>query len=211
MKTKQSGFTLVEVLISIGILSVLGFLIATSLIGSLRGGNKSNIIGNIKQNGQNALSIMDQTIRSADKVLCPLPPTGSNTISDSPSIVVVGKDNKITRFTFVDQSGTSANGYIQQDSPTINPSSENDPAIICSTLPSNSGPAITDTNKNTGVSVRSSTSTGNGIFNITKSSGHNDLVTIQFDLKPGVSAPTSFDNSVGSTVGIHFTTTVEVR
>ena len=66
----KKGFTLVEILVVIAILSVLGVLILTIFTRTLRGSNKSQIIGKIKQNGQSVLEQMDKTVRNSDKVVC---------------------------------------------------------------------------------------------------------------------------------------------
>ena len=64
----RNGFTLVELLVSIGLVLIIGT-IGTSVIASiLRSYNKAHIINEIEQNGSYVLSLMESQIRNAASV-----------------------------------------------------------------------------------------------------------------------------------------------
>lgn len=52
----QEGYTLVELLAVMAIVVVVGVIVAGILISSLRGGNKSNVLDNVRQNGNDAIA-----------------------------------------------------------------------------------------------------------------------------------------------------------
>ncbi len=63
-----SGFTLVELLVTVGLVLIIGT-IGTSVIASiLRSYNKAHIINEIEQNGNYVLSLMESQIRNAASV-----------------------------------------------------------------------------------------------------------------------------------------------
>lgn len=206
------GFTLVELLVAIGVLAVVGILILTIFARTLQGNNKSKITGVIKQNGQSVLEQMDKTVRNADNVVCP------TTSTTSDNLVVVNK-SIYTRYRFIAPSpaaSPTSNGLIQQDNPATQcimgspPCSgsryETDVELrdrICTSSDPMSQPAtLTDTNTQVGVSVV------NGLFTRDRSSGFRDQVTIKFDLKPGVGVPPILSGQIDT---VTFQTTVGLR
>ncbi len=197
----KKGFTLVEMLVVIAVLSVLSLLILTIFTRTLRGGNKSQIIEAIKQNGQSVLEVMDKTIRNSDRVVCPLT-TGTTIVSV--------KNGVYTKHRFVAPSGTIS-GYIQQETfnlPTSPPAGSN-PSLylrdfentLC-TDPMQNPQIITDTNPQSGVSVF------NGLFTRTKSAGFKDQVTIKFDVRQGEQAPALVAGQIDPST---FQTTILIR
>jgi len=197
----KKGFTLVEILVVIAILSVLGVLILTIFTRTLRGSNKSQIIGKIKQNGQSVLEQMDKTVRNSDKVVCVI----------SSNLVVV-KNGIYTRYRFIPPT-SSANGLIQQDNPAKQnvqdsnpPSEETDSEFknrVCTIDDSMSEALIiTDTNLQTGVSVE------NGLFTRDRSAGFLDQVTISFVLKPAVDVSQAVAGQIDP---VSFQTTIQLR
>ncbi len=58
----QGGYTLVELLAVMAIVVVVGVIIAGILISSLRGGSKSNVLDNVRQNGNDAITQMSKMI-----------------------------------------------------------------------------------------------------------------------------------------------------
>lgn len=205
----KKGFTLVELLVVVSVLSVLGVIILTIFTRTLKGNNKAQIISSIKQNGQAVLENMDKIIRGSDKVLC---------VSTSKFTIVLYKDGEYTRYRFVPPKlPNTANGQIQADNP-IQPSDVSQDksklaffqnAICSDTDPmgdaNSSSPlqVLTDTNLQTGVSVE------NGKFDNKNSvPGFKDTVTISFQLKPALLAPAAITGQIDP---VNFETTVQLR
>jgi len=66
----EKGFTLVELLVVVGLVLIIGT-VGTSIITSvLRSYNKAQIINEIEQNGNYVLSLMESQIRNARSVVC---------------------------------------------------------------------------------------------------------------------------------------------
>ncbi len=213
----KKGFTLIEMLVVISVLSVVGVMILTIFTRTLRGGNKSQIIETIKQNGQSVLENMDKTVRNADSVICP------KVASPTSDTLVVIRDGAYTRFKFSPPT-TSNNGKIQQDFP-VQPATgdksqiktflENnictDPIGTDSTI---SPQTLTDTNSQTGVSVDCVAVNGTPncatkpIFKRDKSAGFKDQVTIKFDIGHGVLAPAAVAGQIDP---VSFQTTINLR
>lgn len=195
---RKNGFTLVEILVVMAVLAVVGVLILNIFTSTLRGGNKSQIIGVIKQNGQSVLEMMDKTVRGADDVVC---------VSSDKKTLVIGKKGIYTRYTFIDPAANPAvNGYIQQDNPTTEQTSPAFVNKVCSYNDSIADPVaevtLTDTSLQTGVSVE------NGLFTKDESSGFMDQVTIKFDLKPGIGASQAVAGQIDA---VTFQTTIQLR
>jgi prepilin-type N-terminal cleavage/methylation domain-containing protein len=82
-KNKQStGFTLLEVLISIGVFAAISSIIVTVLFISFRASKKSEVVVSLKQNGDSVLSQIVKSIRYAQSldnpVSCTTPVTRSS-------------------------------------------------------------------------------------------------------------------------------------
>ncbi len=71
------GFTLIEILIAMSVLLVVGSILISILISSLRGTNKVNSIDNVRRNGNYALEQMGKMIRYSQSF---------NGVSDDPSL-----------------------------------------------------------------------------------------------------------------------------
>ncbi len=189
----ERGFTLVEMLVVISLLSIVGVIILTIFSRTLKGSNKAQIIAVIKENGQSVLENMDKTIRNSDSVFC----TNNSTI-------VVNSGNIYTRYKFITNAGL--NGYIQRevfafannDTQAISQSSH----LCIDYTDVNITPVkLTDDNSQTGVSVES------GAFSKNHSPGFADQVTISFQVKPGKGAPASIAGQVDAAT---FQTTIEL-
>lgn len=208
IKKSGAGFTLVELLVVIAVLSIVGTLVLAIFTRSLRGSNKSQILLVIKQNGQSVLETMDKTIRNADNVVCPsiIPPVTS---AFSNNLVVVTK-GIYTRYRLVIPLR-----LIQQDNPVkqTDPDTnkeETDPKFVlrvCNPADPMSSPVIlTDTKPDSGVSIE--TDPGQELFKRDRSSGFKDQVTIKFMVKPGVQAPPAVTGQIDP---VTFQTTIELR
>jgi len=201
MKNK-SGFTIVEVVVSIGILGVIGAILALTLSQSFQGNNKSALIGNIKQSGQVALSIIDQTLRNANSIVCP-----PKTKIGSSNLTLELKDGRIVRFTAIPEPVNKLyNGHLVQDSPILDKTKS--PVEFCDYLDTQPPSAIlllTDkSNITSGISLKAV-----DVFSITKTPGYNDIVEIKLKIGQSAGAKSSFDNSTVNP--IRFQTTVQLR
>lgn len=65
IKIIEKGFTLVELLASIVVLVAVGSIIAGIITSSLRGANKTNVVENLRENGNYAISQISRTIEYA--------------------------------------------------------------------------------------------------------------------------------------------------
>ncbi len=230
---QNSGLTLVELLVVMAVLSITGIFILNIFTSSLRGSNKSQILGVIKQNGQAVLDTMDKTIRNSDNVVCPFFLSSGDTSSFSNTLVTV-KDGIYSRFRLIPPTNnpntalgnncgaTSGNGCFVQDNPTkititANVVEETEPQLvdrICQpgTLMLSSAILLTDTNPQTGISINcigaDCNPAANAVFTRNRSSGFKDQVTIRFIAKPGVSAPQAV---VGQIDPVTFQTTINLR
>ena len=74
MKAKNClGFTLVETMVVVALLSVVGVMAVEIFFTSLRGGTKAETLKEVKQNGDYAISVMERMIRNAQEVTSPNP------------------------------------------------------------------------------------------------------------------------------------------
>lgn len=86
----KGGFTIIELLTAIGILSVLGTVIISILFATLRAGKKADVLVTLKQDGNNVMSQLTRNIRYAKSLdtpsSCPVspgPPFSTITITSS--------------------------------------------------------------------------------------------------------------------------------
>lgn len=211
-KFNQKGITLIDILVSITIIAIVGFILSDILVKGFKGSNKSKLIGTIKQNGQSTLNILDQTIRRAYSVAC----IGNDGTTGS-SIILRGKSidfstgqplaqaSSFVRFKYVPEvTGSSpSNGKIIQDSPTItDPSNITPDTCDTATAVANSQVILTDTNLTSGVSVKELQ------FKKSADAGAKDVVTVEFKLGPPLKALSTFDEQ---TDNVDFKTTVQIR
>lgn len=206
--TKQRGFTLVEILVVISITSVLLLILTQIFFSSLRGNNKAQALAVIKQNGQSVLDSIDKSIRNADNIVCPFITPGSIAPVSSNTLVIV-KNGSYTRYKFIFGQGT--NGELDSDNPVPNPADadqqnpNNFINKICSSsdlLQQQTKVPMTDNSSQNGVSVVT------GSFTRVKLSGFKDVVTIDFQLKPG---PELDKKTFGQIDPVSFKTAVELR
>lgn len=74
------GFTLIEILIAISLVGLIGSVASTTLFNIFQGVSKTEIIKEIKQNGDSALSVMERSIRSAADITSTCDGLPSNTL-----------------------------------------------------------------------------------------------------------------------------------
>jgi prepilin-type N-terminal cleavage/methylation domain-containing protein len=68
MKKKEQGFSLIEILVVVGIISVIGGITSTIFIQIIKANNKGNVITEVKQNGDLALNKIERIVRNAEEV-----------------------------------------------------------------------------------------------------------------------------------------------
>lgn len=201
----MEGFSLIEVLVVVGVLGIIGVIMIDLLLRTVSGGNKTQLIDVVKQNGQSSLTTMQQLIRDADAVVCPEVAVGSTTATDTKLVIV--KNGVYTRFMFypnptgiqcnVNTTNTSKNGCIGEDNPQIDNSISLQTNIdnICSATTQTNPLYLTDTNT---VSLQSGSS-----FTRNTASGYKDVVGINFILGPS--------SGVATSNPVTFSTSVELR
>lgn len=199
-----------EAVIAISIVGVVGVLASTLLSRAFRGSNKTELLGNIRQNGQTALSIIDGTIRNSLGVVCTLNQSSASIIA-----VRTTAEGKYVRFIIKPEQNLTANGYIiqQQFSDLTDAGGTyNDPELLCDTSSTKypetgfNRSILTDQNINTGVSIKS------GNFSENSAPGYKDVVTVIFDLGPAVKNYGGFENLLGGSTGsVRFQTSIQLK
>lgn len=214
MKFSNRAFTLVEVLVVIGVLSIAGTLVLAIFSSTLRGNNKSQILVSIKQNGQSVLESMTGTIRNADNLICPVDSIPTNTL-------VIVKNGIYTRYRIAlagnnkVPSSCVANGCIVSDNPvpSTDPDEVANPTLFVNRIcdpgsiipdPLSSALIMTDTHPQSGVSV----SNQSRLFKRSKVSGFKDGVSINFFLAPAKDASPAVAGQIDP---VTFETTIQLR
>jgi prepilin-type N-terminal cleavage/methylation domain-containing protein len=206
---RKNGFTLIEMLVVMAVLSIISGFILTIFTRTLQGGNKAQIVQTMKQNGQTILETIDKNVRSADSISCVSTPAIS---------LVVAKAGVYTRYRFIAPTA-SANGYIQQDSPVkqidlSTSKEETDQAFInrvcTNTDPMSQAVIITNTQSISGISVNcvSNDCNANPIFKRDRLAGYKDQILIKFQTEAGVGVPQNLKNQIDKTT---FQTTINLR
>lgn len=120
---KASGFTLIEVLVVLGVFVVISTVIVSILFVSLRGSKKSDVLVTTRENGYSALSKMARVIRYAKSIDLPascVPSSGSVN-----SITITGSDDNQIVFACPASSsgGISSNSASLVDTSSVSVSS----------------------------------------------------------------------------------------
>lgn len=200
MKNKL-GFTLIELVIAIGILGVIGFVLTDIMTQSLRTENKSNMVNQIQQNGKTALDKISNEIRQAENIVCPVLPLNQTLVKTN--TLVIFKQGEYTRFKFHAPS-TDQNGFIGIDNL---PQGSFDCSVMTAQSPTVS--SLTNIDKINGVSIEQTSDTEQ-IFIRNKAAGYKDTISIKFRAKQAINAGTLPENTVGDN-GVLFQTTVQTR
>lgn len=104
----ESGFTLIEILAVIFVLSTIGVLVGAIVTSSFRGTNKTNTITTVRQNGFYAITQMTKMIQNARKLDNPscVPLPSPAPISSYQAITITSADGGQITFT-CDTTGSS--------------------------------------------------------------------------------------------------------
>lgn len=98
MKKFQKGFTLIELITVIAILSVIGGIVVSVITVTFRATRKSDLLENARQNGDTALSLMVKNIRFAKSLDAPTTAQCLATTTTSSIKVTSFLDNKQTTY-----------------------------------------------------------------------------------------------------------------
>ncbi len=201
----RKGFTLVEILVVIGVLGIVGTIIVTIFTRTLKSTNKTQVLLAVKQNGQSTLERLDKEIRNAGEIVC---------LSPIKDVLVTFFEGTYTRYKIysADETGfgdfvtgcPKSSGCIATDYPVRGDESlEQFSDDVCKAEAVMLNPVIlSDTNPASGVQVIS------GEFTQNQSTGFSDEIKIEFVLGPPREAPSSV---VGEIDPVKFETSIQVR
>lgn len=113
----KAGFTLLEMLVSVGVIAVISVVLSQVFIVTLRTNTKTELLKDIKQNGELALETMMRMIQSAKNVTCPT----------TQSVTVTGPDDGVTTFecslsgsvTRIASTSAAGTKYLTADNTTL--------------------------------------------------------------------------------------------
>ncbi len=91
---KTQGFTLLEIIVAMGIIGLLSVVMTQTLFTTTRSNTKTEVLKDVKQNGDFSLDVMSRMIRSAKSVSSACSPLGSETTS----LTIVNLDQGQTTF-----------------------------------------------------------------------------------------------------------------
>ena len=169
-------------------ISIVGVIIAEIFFNTLKGSNKSSLITKIKQNGQTSLEVMDKAIRNADNVVC---------ISFNGDVLTIELGGIYTRYSI--QRPPASNSFLAQDHPISFDSTTCDPSTVSLSKPIN----ITDTTQ-----IKVDIPNYDRLFSRNKSPGFKDVVSISFQIAPGVEVSNSISSQIDP---IPFATSIGLR
>jgi type II secretory pathway pseudopilin PulG len=146
-KHTTGGFTLLETLISIGVVGVIGILITQVFFVTTRTNTKTELLKDVKQNGDYVIGIMSRMIRNATRIesTCADSGTSSTTFSftnPDGNITTLGcaydNDSQVTRVASTSAT-TNIPDYITSRNVTLGGTSCSDPTMTlvftCTSLP----------------------------------------------------------------------------
>ncbi len=209
---KETGFTLVELLVVISVMSILGLIFTGLLVQSLRDQKCVGSLNQIKQNGQVVLDRLSNEIRQAGKVVC-VGVSGSGVVNNT--IVTrrgEGENVLYTRYRLYSPSA-GVNGFISKDDFTkddftdvdgIRVFSDNE---LCSATQTFDETKLTDEDVVRGVSLDVEGSSN--VFAVNSKSGYDDFVTVSFRAYPPIGAGQTFESRCGG--GLLFSTSIGLR
>lgn len=69
VKSQKSGFTLIEILVVVGILGIIAVIGSNMFFTVFRGSTKTKVLTTVKQNGDYALSVIGRMVRNSSEIL----------------------------------------------------------------------------------------------------------------------------------------------
>lgn len=184
----KSGFTLVELLVVLGILAVTVGVVLVFLTAVLKGTNQANITSELKQNGQVVLDSLERQIRNAKSVTTG-PAIGGWIGGSTSHVILTLADNREMHLGCFNPPGTNTeNGWIGVGRA---------PGTVVGDYT-----AATNRDLVAGVNVSSC------VITVTNSSSSAPaLVTLTFNLGQGIQAPSRKDYKAS----LEFKTTISLR
>ena len=142
---KQSGFTLLEILVTVSVIGVMGILISQVFFTTTKINTKTELLKDMKQNGQFAMDTLTRMIRASTEITS----TCSTTGTQSTSIQITNPNGQTTTFgCALDSSGAtriasvsaSATEYLTSQNVSLGGSScSSDPnmslSFVCTSYP----------------------------------------------------------------------------
>ena len=110
---KQKGFTIIEIVVVVGILGVIAAIGTNMFFTVIRGSNKSKNLTTVKQNGEYALSVMERMIRNSSTIITNS--DGDICESGMVKIKIMDSDKQETEFEFVDDYIASNSSRMTSD------------------------------------------------------------------------------------------------
>lgn len=189
----NKGFTLIEFLVVVGILTTVVGSTLLFLTSILRGSNQTNITNEVKQNGQVVFDSLDKQIRNGRNAVSIVPPTGS-----SSAIMLTLSDDSFLFLACFDTVPNTSNGWIGSVS-----SLTSSAPVPASYVP------LTNQDKISGVDIKCDSSPGATFSAIPASAGSAtpSIVKMGFGASQAVLAPSRSDFQAN----IRFDTTISLR
>lgn len=108
----KKGFTLIEILVVVGILGLIAVIGTNMFFSILRGSTKTRVLAEVKQNGNYALSVMGRMIRNSKGIT-------SSCTSNMQTITIKNPDREETTFdlseTRIASKSALGTGYLTSD------------------------------------------------------------------------------------------------
>lgn len=135
----KNGFTLMEILVSVGIIAIVGTVIAQSFFSMVRTNIKSELLNNIKQNGDFAVDVMSRMLHNAASVTTTCATTGTTT----QSLAIQNSDGFTTTFSCVLDTNVariastsgSKTEYLTNRNVSLGVDCTNKLTFVCTSLP----------------------------------------------------------------------------
>ncbi len=204
----SKGFTLIELVVVLGIMAILGTIMTNFLVQTVRGENKSKLVNQVKQNGQVVLDTISSQIRNSEQVICiGNIASGSLTLHPFDNIVLYG--NGVYTQIVLNLPTATTNGDIDETT-FIGPVDSSACTVAHNTIALNGVINLSDNDPINGISLDFTTQSGvkQDIFSY-NANGAAQVVTIQFSGFSGVNSGSSYDLLLPG--GVPFQTSIEIR